>query len=381
MVQRRTIKIIAVVFIFGLLIGVLRIFRIPGPLYSHARKISLFEKAEKASKGLESQGKAGFTFLACGDPGDGYGTFAKIRNRMKEEKDPAFAVILGDLVKYGTRTRHDILRREIHDFPLPVLVIPGDHDYSESGSLGNFIEIWGEQGNRPLKFANAVLIIVQASGPEGFSELEFDKLEEGLESLPGGEIRIVLIHEPPFDPRFKPGEKDGENFFHFGKKKSEHFHAIARENGVSAVISGHLHGYFHHERDGIQYIITGGAGSKFIDYNPKNTNFFHYVRMKAAPQGVTHDVVRVDAPLREGWHFEGIRYLAQLNLYLLSKYPDFLFGAIGLIVLIVAVLSPLAFSAFRPETGKVARIAFTALTTVISAMVLFALYLVLIARF
>ncbi|TET35472.1 MAG: hypothetical protein E3J72_11030 [Planctomycetota bacterium] len=344
------------------------------------RRLQL-ENIGKKDKELSEKNESGFVFLACGDPQGGYGTFRKIRRKMAKDGEAVFVAVVGDIVKHGSKYRHLVLRDELSDYRLPIVFAPGDHDYDENGSLYHFGGVWGNWTGVPIRFLNAVFIIVRASDPGGFSDEAMEYLERQLEELAAVETKIVLVHEPPFDPRFSPGGENAKHFFHYGKEKTEIFHALMKKHGVAAVVSGHLHGYFHYEKDGVKYLTTGGAGAKFIEYNPFDTNFFHYLRITVSPKGVSHEVIKIDSPERKGWHFEGIRYLLRLNVYLISNFPEFIIGTFAFFALAVIILSRLAWSYVRPLfISPIPGIFATVFSAVISSMVFVSLYLIFLAR-
>lgn len=71
---------------------------------------------------------------------------------------------------------------------------------------------------------------------------------------------VALMHRPLFsgqhgaDPWVNTGNATGQ------QNKAD-IHALFLQNGVDVVLAGHDHYYLRHVEDGIQYIVTGGAGS------------------------------------------------------------------------------------------------------------------------
>lgn len=69
--------------------------------------------------------------------------------------------------------------------------------------------------------------------------------------------RFLFIHEPPWSVGW--GHCDSP--IYYGEKAlREVLVPLASEYGVTAIFSGHMHGYAHGETDGVNLFIAGGAG-------------------------------------------------------------------------------------------------------------------------
>nr|NIV34386.1 hypothetical protein [Anaerolineae bacterium] len=73
---------------------------------------------------------------------------------------------------------------------------------------------------------------------------------------------------------------------------NEGFMALMAEQQVDYVFAGHIHAYAREERDGVTYIITGGAGAPL--YGTDHPQAFHHFLQVAIQDGdVTVDVIEV----------------------------------------------------------------------------------------
>ncbi len=157
------------------------------------------------------------------------------------EPPPEIVVITGDLVDKGEAAEYDHLRRLLAPLPMPVFVIPGNHDAREQlraafagdgylprdGFLQYVIE------DRPVR-----LVALDTLVPgEGGGELCADRLA-WLDRMLAAKPRqptAVLMHHPPFATGI-------ERMDRAGLRGTEAFAAIiGRHSQVERILCGHLH--------------------------------------------------------------------------------------------------------------------------------------------
>ena len=96
-------------------------------------------------------------------------------------------------------------------------------------------------------------------------------------------IKMVVLHHPPFDP-------DGtDHIMAFG---NEEFMALMVEQQVDFVFAGHIHAYAREERDGVTYVITGGAGAPLYSSGHPQA-FYHYLRVSIQDGEVTVEAIEI----------------------------------------------------------------------------------------
>jgi predicted phosphodiesterase len=68
--------------------------------------------------------------------------------------------------------------------------------------------------------------------------------------------------------------------------------ALMSEQGVDYVFAGHIHAYAQAERDGIVYVVTGGAGAPLYRGGHPQA-FHHYLRVTVRGEEVAIEVVKL----------------------------------------------------------------------------------------
>jgi hypothetical protein len=71
------------------------------------------------------------------------------------------------------------------------------------------------------------------------------------------------------------------------------FMRIAKQRGAKYVFAGHIHCYEEAERDGVRYVITGGAGAP-ISCASTAGGFAHYIRVMVHGEQITTEVVKIE---------------------------------------------------------------------------------------
>ncbi|MCG2768096.1 MAG: metallophosphoesterase [Anaerolineae bacterium] len=222
-----------------------------------------------------------FTFAVCGDNRQGDAIYRKILDMVVHD-GCAFLVNTGDLVSRGYAYQFKDFQELMKDFPLPFFPAPGNHD-SPNGLLTEYLQYSGapdkhysfDYGKVHFAVANTTL------GEMSPSELEW---LDGDLSATEKPVRIVCLHYPPFDPA---------GTTHVMRSGNEEFMDLMTEHDVKYVFSGHIHSYDHEERDGVTYIITGGAGAPLYPEENREA-YYHYVRVTVEGESIETEVVRVE---------------------------------------------------------------------------------------
>lgn len=159
-------------------------------------------------------------------------------------------VVTGDLTNLSLESEFEHCRDKLDALPLPVTVIPGNHDTYTAGSARDrlFERFLGHHmdGDRPAggdypfvqRFDDVVVIGMSsavptppfmATGRVGPAQLE--ALDAVLESASGA-ARVVLVHHPP-----TPGVSKS----HHRLLDLEQFGRVIRRHGAELVLHGHEH--------------------------------------------------------------------------------------------------------------------------------------------
>jgi 3',5'-cyclic AMP phosphodiesterase CpdA len=193
----------------------------------------------------------------------------------------AFLINTGDLVPYGLSIYYEHFRQLMAPFHKPFYPAPGNHDL-ELGSLDNFLKYSGAPAvHYSFDYGSVHFTIVNsASGNLDAPELAWLEADLAATSQP---VKMVFLHHPPFDPH---------GGSHTLGRGAQELMALAVKYQVRYVIASHIHGYAREVRDGVIYLISGGAGAPLY-YPPDNGGFYHYVRLTVNGTDVSEEVVKI----------------------------------------------------------------------------------------
>lgn len=228
------------------------------------------EKALKEVKLFFRNQPDAFTFAVFGDSqGDLLTVYDHLLEAVNRDSSVCFAIHTGDMVNRGSKWRFrrflDHTRARIDR---PVLTVMGNHDKGQDGRA-----LYNTIFNPPYySFAikNCYFIIVDDAFDDSLNEKQMAWLAAELVKAQSYQYRLVFMHIPPFDPR-------GGNWSHcLSPKKAAPLVRLFKKHGVTHLFTGHIHGYYEGEWEGMHYIISGGAGGKFKENDPRHT-FYHYI--------------------------------------------------------------------------------------------------------
>jgi 3',5'-cyclic AMP phosphodiesterase CpdA len=221
-------------------------------------------------------------------------------------EEPELVLMLGDLVFCGSSASDwkdfDALAAPIRQAGVPVLAVPGNHEYwlSPGVALRNFHarfplleqRRWHARSWGPLRlllldsnrrFLSSSLWEEQARWyAEEIARADRDSQTRGT---------LVLLHHPPYtNSSVTSDELHVQRFF------VPPFQ-VARK--TLAMLSGHVHSYERYERGGKTFLVTGGGGGPRIRLKTGSrkrhrddlfagpaVRFFHYLMAALAPSGI-----------------------------------------------------------------------------------------------
>jgi len=198
---------------------------------------------------------------------------------------PAFTVGVGDLIP-GAREQHlERTRAQWTDFiaaagrfGMPCLPAVGNHDVDGPSTWAMYEELIGP---RRYAFDLGGCRFIVLDSETGLDADQFQWLSERL-SQPGRPRHVFLfLHNP---------------LFYGAPEVWEPVHLLLRRFPVRAVFAGHEHRYSFDARDGIKYVVTGGAGAPLRD-PPEQGGFYHYVIVNVRGDDVSLAVVKDGAIL------------------------------------------------------------------------------------
>lgn len=222
-----------------------------------------------------------FTFAVCGDSRMGDEVYKEILRRV-EQDNVAFLVSTGDLVNRGTVDQFQRFAELMNGFTVPFFPAPGNHD-ANIGSLDEFLQYSRAPAEHYSFDFGQGHFVVADSHHGGINSRELAWLEADLVAT-DQPLKMVFLHHPPFDP-------DGSD--HIMVYGNEKFMALMEKHNVSYVFAGHIHAYVEGFRNGVGYIITGGAGAPLYGAEHPQA-FYHYILVTINGTQVSTEVVKIE---------------------------------------------------------------------------------------
>ncbi|HID32726.1 MAG TPA: hypothetical protein EYP24_05045 [bacterium (Candidatus Stahlbacteria)] len=143
---------------------------------------------------------------------------------------------------------------------------PGNHDVWDSVSQEIFLNRYGYLYKSFIR-DRVLFIILNSEFRSSPDRIEGEQLEWLKQELKRpARFKFVFLHKPLWAI---------DSTFWYSK-----IHPILLRNRVNAVFAGHWHSYVFYQRDGIRYIITGGAGAPLNEFE-KAGGFYHYLLVQA----------------------------------------------------------------------------------------------------
>ena len=225
-----------------------------------------------------------FSFVVFGDNRDGDKIFMDLIEKVNQEKGISFAVNTGDLVSHGRESEYKKYLEMISKLKVKLYNVAGNHDLVGSGykyfkrHFGPFYY--------SFDFENSHFVVLNNAFKDSFDAGQFSWLRQDLAATEKENI-FVFMHCPTFDP-----SEIYKDHVMSGRAVVKELMAVFKKYNVDYVIAGHIHGYARAKRDGIVYIVTGGAGAPL--YLPKDFGgFYHYVKIAVDGRKIRDEVVRI----------------------------------------------------------------------------------------
>ncbi len=219
-------------------------------------------------------------FAVCGDSRDNPAVYRRVLDSVMAGASE-FLLNTGDLVNKGTEAQWQGFRETMAGFTLSFYPVPGNHD-GLGGELDGYLAYSGAPAARYSFDRGPVHFTLADSHQGGISSAELAWLREDL-SVTGQPVKMVFLHHPPFDP-------DGTD--HIMAYGNQPFMDLMVEQAVDYVFAGHIHAYAREVRDGVAYIITGGAGAPLYSKDHPQS-FHHYLEVTVQGEEVTVEIVKI----------------------------------------------------------------------------------------
>jgi predicted MPP superfamily phosphohydrolase len=157
----------------------------------------------------------------------------------------------GDLTEHGTEAAFAEFRRRVSGLKAPLLVVPGNHDIGNKRIPGANKDVanFGRLRRYELNFGRSFFVreiagvrIVGVNSCILGTRLSREKqmwnfLEEQL-AEPSKTPTLLMMHHPPF---LKDIDEPGGDYFNLEPYPRARLLGLARQGGVAAILSGHIH--------------------------------------------------------------------------------------------------------------------------------------------
>lgn len=229
----------------------------------------------------ESDQEKPFTFVAMGDTRTS-ATFEELAEDITKS-NPAFIVFLGDWVRKGSVGWHAYFREECreYNFSCPVFFVPGNHDVDpETYSLANYETAYGPR-NFSFVYKNNFFIFISHLDSR-FSNRDSMEYLRSLNDTKLGTYarRFVFMHIPPWVSTDVPERHTADE---------KELVQILQEMRIDYVMAADFHGYNRTRRNGIEYIITGGGGSRL--HETTGPQFHHAIALSVSPDMLSERII------------------------------------------------------------------------------------------
>ncbi len=251
-----------------------------------------------------------FTFAVGGDnrsTGHGYPMPPALDEICREIGivHPPFVLWTGDVIEgYGdtpaeANAEYDTFLKAAALTGVPLFNAPGNHEYSLDPAL---VPIYRKRmggslyGSFDYGHSHFVALNSTPVSPDGkpgvggtLDDAQWQWLQADLEANKGARNVFVFLHHYLFGPADPdtPDMATGWNSL----AERDRFHALMVKYGVRMVIAGHNHIYYHTEKDGVQYVISGASGAP-LDASPDQGGFLHYLIVHVDGASVTWDILQ-----------------------------------------------------------------------------------------
>lgn len=308
-------------------------------------------------------------YIILGDNRNGYDTFEKIIQQVNGEK-PAFVIDNGDLVFSGKPNQYRLFDQMTAKISSTLCTTPGNHDIRGNGRI-TYSMLYGPT-HYSFDYAGSHFAFLDSSPgwaeKKAISDEQYAWLERDLKKAQGKNI-FVVTHIPPHDPRsgvtkneipnYVNQAKSGESWVeqkldnYYENKDMEHgfqdseeaarFEALMSTYHVNTVYLSHIHSYMEYTKDGVRYLISGGAGAELLTEN----SYYHYmISGFEDPKSVT--MVELPSPANNYI----TRYGATIKLFSKAMYEEnpiaVIFIVAGFVLFLILLLIKLYLWRSRP---------------------------------
>ncbi|MFW9794779.1 MAG: metallophosphoesterase [Candidatus Thorarchaeota archaeon] len=209
-------------------------------------------------------------------------------SEIANQENPDFALHCGDLTPFGQSGQYAEVISALESFSVPVYTTIGNHDIRGGGGA-RYLEEFGSP-TYSFDIGPAHFTVLNSSGSD-VQESEMSWLEQDLLQS-NSEFKFVFTHIPPFDPRI------GQEHAMMNETTAQHLMDLFESQGVNTVFAGHIHMFNETIRNGVRYVVTGGAGASLYASEDEG-GIYHFVNVTLTETDLTIAPVSLSEPTLE----------------------------------------------------------------------------------
>ncbi len=228
----------------------------PGTAYSFQVADGDFTGATGAFETFPAKPDAPFSFVAYGDTRSGHDVHRKVVGAMAKH-GAKFAIHSGDLVESGSSapqwdTYFDINKEFL--FKVPLFATQGNHEHGAKLYFDHLV-LPGNEKWYSFRYANALFICLDAATSPRRDRGQLEFLATSLKENADAEFVFPFFHNPILTcSTIKDRREDTKDLY-------EAWGKIFEDAKVTVAIGGHNHNYQRAEKNGVQYVTSGGGGA------------------------------------------------------------------------------------------------------------------------
>lgn len=232
-----------------------------------------------------AQAENRFAFVVFGDNQGNVDVFDQVINRINGEPGIVLALNVGDFTQGGKKRDYQQYIRQASKIKAKTYNAMGNHD-AAYGGWKNYEKYFGNY-YYAFDYANARFIVLNNAFAESFTNTQLVWLKNVL-GRNRKEHTFVFMHRPLFDP--------SGYFSRYCMQPvsiAEELAGLFSRYKINMVFAGHIHGFLETQKEGVKYIITGGAGAA-LHLPSYEGGFHHYIKVDIDADKVYYKIVKVN---------------------------------------------------------------------------------------
>ena len=242
-----------------------------------------------------------FSFAVIGDNRSGDRVYQKIIRRMMARR-PLFVVNTGDVIPNpGNREEWANLWDISRPITVPYFLTPGNHDINNEKSL----KVWQDEVDLPgnetyysFVVGQNLFVVLNSCEPGQDRRIAGRQLAWLSSTLNPKRYQhqFVFLHHPLF--MWTAASHKGRSLDRYPGLR-DRLHRLFVSKQVTAVFVGHEHTYKRLKVDGLDYIVTGGAGARLY------SGFTHFIILTVDDRIIEAKVIDRKGYLRDEFFLRG----------------------------------------------------------------------------